>query len=321
MDELSWLSERTGRLAALREPELSAERLGALEREQGLEAALERRREIGIQLSGECFRAGLFDEAGRWFRRRLTATQQLADHLAQAGDEEGARREVEELARHAWAVGDFALFRRYVSEGCDPARDLRPRLDVYPAMFLSWAVLGERFAPEHWENRLNEQLASERKGLALSWQDESLRVAEGILVDSRLALCRHWQGDWEQASSLADRALRAFRDRGRHRPEGLSLPHVRAWRLRIEGLALLLRGRADDSCLEESAHALAKGLAATALTREIEWKDIVILRLTALAWRDAGDPSVTAFTAAFPQLAPLLERERSWSAESAAGRQ
>ena len=113
MDELQWLGERARRHSARREPELSAQNLAALEREHGLEAALERRREVGIQLSGECFRSGLFDEAARWFRQRLTATQQLADHLAQTGDEEGAQREVEELARHAWAVGDLALLMTF----------------------------------------------------------------------------------------------------------------------------------------------------------------------------------------------------------------
>lgn len=316
MDELSWLADRARRLSARREPELSTANLESLEREHGPEAPLERRREIGVQLSGECFRSGLFEEAARWFRQRLSATQQLSDFLAQSGDEDGARREVEELARHAWAVGDLELFGRYVEEGCDPRRELRPRLEVYPAMFLSWAVLGHRFHPQHWSAQLDASVEIERASLKMSWTAETLGVAEGILVDARLALCRYWQGDFNEAAELAQTAVEAFRARRRHRPEGLPLPHVRAWRLRLEGLALLLAGREDPSQLAAAGRAFAKALAATALTRDVDWKDLVILHLTALAWRNPSDESVAAFEAGFPRLAPVLARERCWGDES-----
>ena len=322
MDEWTWLQRRAQELCASREPELGEAALEALRGEHGDEAVLDLRREVGLQLSGECFRAGLFPEAAAWFRRRLDATRELADHLAAAGDEDGAAREAEELARHAWAVGDLALFGRYVREGCDPKRGLRPRLEVLPALFLSWAVLRRRFAPEHWEAHLEQAAEAELAELADRWTGRELEVARGVAVDSRRALSAWWLGRFEEAARLAATAGEAFRSRGRHRPEGLSVPHAREWTLRMEGLQLLAAGRSDAECLERAAEALARALAASAFTRDVEWKDLVILHLTARAWRDPQDPAVAAFTEAFPHLGHLLATERDWSGEAeAAGSQ
>lgn len=317
MNELEWLQERARRLCSGREPELSSTALDALAARHGPEAVLELRREIGLQLSGECFRAGLFSEAARWFRQRLTATQELADHLARAGDEEGAAREVEELARHAWAVGDLALFGRYVREGCEPERGLQPRLEVLPALFLSWAVLGRRFHPAHWRQRLDEAVGAERAELKARFQGAEREVARGLVVDSRRALCEWWLGDWDAAAAPAAAAAEAFRTRGRHRPEGLVVAHAREWTLRMEGLALLLEGRERPEVLEDATAAFLRALAASAMTRDVEWKDLVVLRLTALAWLDPDHQNVAAFRAAFPHLEILLAREREWPAEEA----
>lgn len=310
MNEVQWLVQRAEKLAATQLAELTDDELRRLEDQFGPEAVLSRRHDAYFVLSNECFRAGLFTDAARYFRLRQQATRDYADFLGAEGDEQGAAHEMEELARHSWAIGDLDLFRRYVEEGSAPHAGTQPRLDVYPAMFMAWSVLGEAFHGEHWLREFEATVEKRRRDVRARWGESHASTVGAVTISTRLALAAHWLCDHEGVRESARRALQGFRDLGQARPEGFSIAHKRAWLLRTEGLLALAEGRGVPARLGDAADVLSSALAATALTRCPEWKDLVILRLTALHWRDPDDPTAVEFGRAFPHLAHLLDRDR-----------
>ncbi|MEM7248492.1 MAG: hypothetical protein AAF533_24380 [Acidobacteriota bacterium] len=308
--ELDWLRARARSLAERQLASLEPDALdadGSDDRDR-----LVRHTDVHHLLAQEFFRAGLYLQSAEHCRERERAETELTASMLEEGDEAGAKEEEEELARHAWMSGDLVAFRRYVSEGCEPGTGVSPRLDVFPSLFLAWAVLQESFHPEWWSDRFEEAVESKRRELRRHYLGTQGEVAEGVLVDSVMAASSFWHGQFDRALREAQRAQRAWHRFGSARPEGLRLTHKRVSRLRIDGLVALLEGRDQPERLTDAIRCFARALDASAQTRFQEWKDLVCLHLCARAWADDDDALITEFVEHFGHLEHVLARQRQW---------
>lgn len=307
MEPLTELMERAHVLATRHEAALAPASWDRILREFGPDGLLQERGNAWFLVATAYFRAGAFREAAAWFRRWRDNALEHARWHESRGDLESARYVRVEIARHAWSFGDTELFERYVREGCEPTEGVAPRLDVLAALFLAWSVVGHRFHPEHWLACWAAEADEERRRLAAQYRghDAALAVARGIVVDARLARGWYWLGERERALAHARTAEQAFADLVRVRPAGLVVHEKRAWRRRIEGLVHLLSASDGPHHARRAAAAFGKALAAAAAVHGQDWKDLVLLHLTALRAQGEPHPLLDAFAEHYPHLAHL----------------
>jgi hypothetical protein len=316
MEELSRLRSQAEALVTRRDSGLAPSHWEGIRQAFGADGYLQERGDGYFQIATACFRAGLFADASTYFRRWHDSQEQLAQVHARRGDVEARLYVREELARHAWAFADMDTFAAYVREGCEPREGVTPRLEVLSALFMAWAVLGRRFHADHWIKTWLATAEEERLRIRAAWKDdrEAAAVVDAVTVDAKMARGWYWLAEHDRALRHCRAARDGFARLARVRPRGLVVHEKRTWRRRMEGLEELLRGRTDASHLPAAVTAFTKALAASASVRGHDWKDLVLLHLTARAWRDPGDPLVTDFARHFPRLVPALARQPRWTA-------
>jgi hypothetical protein len=313
VDELKKIRKRFEERERLALARLAPEAQAGLIEEHGPDGLLLERQNATRELSAGFFQAGAFAKAAQWFRAQHENLAAYSSWLNERGDPEGARLLREERARMAWGPGDIPVFAQFVAEGCEPVRDLRPAWDAWPALFLAWATIGQRFHPDHWLPRWAEAQDAERRDVRGRHPDAP-DAAAAVLVDGRCARAAFWLGDLDAAAAHATRAATALRGWRRSRPAHLAVPEKRVWLHRLEGTVALVEGRERPARLDDAVRSFAKALEAAFFTHSLDWKDLVLLHVTARAGRDDADPFVAAFRESFPHLAHLLAQERVWEA-------
>lgn len=319
MSDMTWLVERAKRIEEALGRGIEPECLAEIQHEDGAEAAIAWQRDACGRLAAEYFRAGLFPQASHHQRLQADAAKRYEELLEREGDAEGACMQREERAQSAWLTGDLKLYRAYVEERCDPRADAAPGLDGFPELFFSWAVLREQFHPHHWSERFEEAVETRRDEIWHQWMGERGAIAGAVSVDVHAALASFWRGHHDRARAEAERAHDAFRRWGRMKPPGLVIPRKRTSRNRMAGIVAVIEGRTRAARLPKAASSFTKALVASAQTRDIDWTDLVLLRLVALYNSDPASPAVESFVASFPHLAHLLERRREWRELTTAG--